>query len=345
MKKKITAIFMAITVIAGLATGCGSSGAEETSAGRQAEADGTENAAASGDKIVINIADFKQYPATSQIIIADKLGFFEKELEGDNAEVNIVKFLNGPAINEAYAAGDIDIAPIGELPALTGINNTRKQKIIATDIENVSEGIIAKADSGIDSLEDLKGKKLGFAIGTADQLLLEVFLEEGGLTLEDVLPINLPDPVDKNNSLISGEVDAIISYEPYISALEKEIPIKTIADNSGYPVLVVFTARTEVLEEYPQVVVDVLKAVQDANDWIAENGEEAVSIVAEETGSDPEDIEATFAKLNNTLVLSEDAVKRLERAVKFLEESDIVDDSFVLTDYIDTSFADKALEK
>lgn len=358
--KRLAAIFMAAAVLTGLAAGCGSTGNQTKTAGQPADtqqeaADGTEEAAVvteeaaetegAGEKIVINIADFKQYPATSQIIIADKQGFFEKELEGDHAEVNIVKFLNGPAINEAFAAGDIDIAPIGEFPALTGINNTRAQKIIATDIENVSEGIITRADSGINTLEDLKGKKLGFAIGTADQLLLEIFLEEGNLTIDDIQPINLPDPVDKNNSLISGAVDAIISYEPGTSTLQKEIDIKTVIDNSDYPVLVVFTARTEILDTYPEVVVDILKAIQDANEWIAKNPEEAVKIVSEETGIAAEDIKATFARLNNTLELDEAGVKRLERAVEFLAESDIVDESFVLKEYIDTSFADRALEK
>lgn len=342
MKKQIS-ILLAMAMLVGILSGCGANGEtkENTKTGENVVEE-TEN---TDEKVVINIADFKQYPATSQVIIADKQGFFEKELSGDNAEANVVKFLNGPAINEAYASGDVDFSPMGGLPTLSGINNTKGQTIVATDIENYGEALIVASDSEIENLEDLKGKKVGYGVGTSDQIVLDAVLEDAGLSLDDISTVNLPDQNDGISSLLAGEVDAFWTFEPYLSNYQVENGVKVIADNSSFADLVVFTVRTEFAEKYPELVVDLLRAIQDANEWIEEHPEEAVDVVAEETGSDRAGIEATYKSLKNTIVISDEDVKILNRTADFLKEDGVADDNFNVEDYIDTSFADKVLEK
>ena len=58
-------------------------------------------------------------------------------------------FDNGPTTNEAIAAGDIDVATIGAMPAITGniANGTRVVAILADDEESVQ--IYARNDSDI----------------------------------------------------------------------------------------------------------------------------------------------------------------------------------------------------
>lgn len=338
MKKRLGLLITFVLMAVSLA-GCADASTSDT----QTKEEKTEK---SDEKVVINIADFKQYPAASQIIIADKQGFFEKELEGDNAKANVVKFLNGPAMNEAFAAGDIDFAPMGIMPALSGINNTRGQTIIATDIENFGEGVIVPKDSDIEKIEDLKGKKVGYGVGTSDQIILGVLLEEAGLSIdEDISTVNLADQNDGITALLAGNVDAFFSIEPYLTTYIEEHGVKVIADNSGFASLVVFTARTEFAKEHPELVVDFLKAIRDANEWIEENPQEAVEIVAEETGSDKAGIRATYASLNNTLEISEDDLEIVERTVEFLKDGGNIDSDFEAKDYIDIGFVQKALSE
>ena len=70
-------------------------------------------------------------------------------------------FSYGPPIIEALTSGDLDVGFMGDQPAFSGISNGVDIQIIsATSASNKRHGLIARDDSGIESLADLKGKKV-----------------------------------------------------------------------------------------------------------------------------------------------------------------------------------------
>src|ERR1700732_4810 len=95
--------------------------------------------------------------------------------EGLNAE--ITRFQHGPAMNEAMAAGNLGVADTGLAPALVAI--ARGLPVIApylgsfTTTTHPLERIMVREDSPIESLDDLKGKKLAInGRGTIPDLML-----------------------------------------------------------------------------------------------------------------------------------------------------------------------------
>jgi NitT/TauT family transport system substrate-binding protein len=144
---------------------------------------------------------------------------------------------------EAFAAGKIDGDCVTNGDALVmGAGGARNVMIMITDYSNGNDMIVARP--GINSLKDLKGKKIGIEIGLVEHLLLLDGLKKQGMTQDDVTLVN-----SKTNEtpqvLASGQVDAIGAWQPNsglaMKALPGAHPVYTSAQSPGliYDVLTV----------------------------------------------------------------------------------------------------------
>lgn len=123
---------------------------------------------------------------------------------------------------DAFAAGKIDADLMTNGDALvTGAGGARNLMVLVTDYSNGNDMIVAR--SGIRSLKDLKGKKVGIEIGLVEHLLLTDGLKKSGLSLNDVTLVNA-----KTNEtpqvLASGQVDAIGAWQPNSGMALKTLP-------------------------------------------------------------------------------------------------------------------------
>lgn len=144
---------------------------------------------------------------------------------------------------DAFAAGKLDAVTMTNGDALvTGANGGKSVMIIINDYSNGNDMIVGKP--GINSLKDLKGKKVGVEIGFVDHLLLLNGLEKVGMTESDVELVNVPTN-ETPQVLASGDVDAIGAWQPSSGMALKLVPgskpIYTSADEPGliYDVLAV----------------------------------------------------------------------------------------------------------
>ena len=77
-----------------------------------------------------------------------------------------------------------------------------------------ADGILVKND--INSIADLKGKTVGVSINQTSHYLLMQALETAGLTDADVDLVNMTSS-DAGVSFTSGDLDAAVTWEPYLS--------------------------------------------------------------------------------------------------------------------------------
>jgi len=173
-----------------------------------------------------------------EIFVADAKGFFAKH--GLDAKVVIRN--TGPALSKSLKAGDIDLAPAAftNLPAalerglklrgVVGYLGAMYSKL--THDNNV--GIVARPGTGIMSIKDLKGKKLGTAFGSTGDLYGRVLLRRNGLKKSDLKRINVRPP-SHVSTLDSGGVDAMVMWEPNVTrALEKIKGSNLVVRGGGY---------------------------------------------------------------------------------------------------------------
>lgn len=341
--KPLVGVMLTLVLLFGLA-GCVGKSADTVN--KTATDETAEESKASEDKIVLNVGDFKTFPTTAHTIIAENKGFFEDEFTEDNIEVNIYRFLNGPAVNEAFASGAIDVAPVGDQPMLSGIANTRAGKVIAIGERAYGTmGVFANSGSEFTEITQLKGKKIAIAVGTSSQKIYNQLVAEYGFTEADFELVNIPAPADALNALLSGNVDAIAGSTLNFWKSYSSGEIKAVVTNEKYANYVGYEARTEYLEKHPDIVVRYLKVLNRAYEWEKDNTEEAAQIIAEATGIDPGATKELLPKCDLNPIITQADIEALNVTYEFLKEHDLIGSDFVVKDFIDDTFIQQAVSK
>ncbi|MEH1917794.1 LLM class flavin-dependent oxidoreductase [Nostoc sp.] len=126
-------------------------------------------------------------------LIAHEKKVMEKRLAPLGVDVQWSLFVSGPPLLEALDTGSIDLGPTGETPPIFA-QAAGSKLVYLVNIPGLTaeaKAIIVPKDSSIRTLTDLKGKKVAFARGTALTYFLVKALEEVGLKLSDIKPVNL----------------------------------------------------------------------------------------------------------------------------------------------------------
>lgn len=111
-------------------------------------------------------------------LVAKAKGWYESEL---GVKVNLKQFDSGRDINTAFASKSVDIAIIGTTPVSIGISTGIPYEVFwIHDVIGEAESLVVKNSSGINSVKDLKGKKIAVPFAsTAHYSLLNAFILEG----------------------------------------------------------------------------------------------------------------------------------------------------------------------
>lgn len=261
----------------------------------------------SAEPLTIGYSDWPGWVAWE---VAKEKGFFEKA----GVDVELKWFEYVPSM-DAFAAKQLDAVCMTNGDTLvTGATGGRGVMILINDYSNGNDIVVGAP--GIDSIADLKGKKIGVEIGFVSHLLLNQALKSAGLTEADVELVNVP--TDQTpQTLASGEVSAIVAWQPNsgqaLKAVAGSKPLFTSADAKGliYDVLAV---SPESLAKRRDDWVKVLKAWYMAVEFIKnpETQDEAVAIMASRVNLPPEEYKPL---LEGTYILSLDEAKAIGNAV------------------------------
>jgi sulfonate transport system substrate-binding protein len=329
MTMTIASVLSVLTLV-----GCGSGSGNTATGAEDATASNTENT-----ETALRIAA-QPYPLYTPIYVAHELGYLDEELSAVGAKYDWQEFKSGPLVNEAVAAGEADMGFMADLPAIIAKSTGQPIEIVS----NVAYGekdlaVLVKPDSPIQSVADLKGKKVAYATGSYAQHLLALLLSNEGLTLDDVESINLG-AGDQPAALTSGEVDAIVIWEQYISKLTSENQARVLADGTGIKkgnMITYFVS--DYAEANPDVVKAYIKALNRANEILATDPDKAAETVAENFGVDTELMKKIIPNFTYTTDLTDDDIAEITKVKDFSLEAGIINndvniDEFINTDYL-----------
>ena len=234
----------------------------------------------------------------------------EKQWFKDEGVDVVFEWFDYVASMDAFAAGKLDAVAMTNGDALvTGATGAKSVMILINDYSNGNDMVVAKP--GVDSLKDLKGKKVGVEIGFVGHLLLLNGLEKNGMTEADVELINVPTN-ETPQVLASGEVDAIVAWQPSsgqaLTLVPGSKPVYTSADEPGliYDVLSVspesLAARRD---DWKKVLKVWYKEVAYLKD--PKTHEDAVKIMASRVGLEPAEYKSF---INGTNILTLDEAKK-----------------------------------
>ncbi|MGM0931598.1 MAG: aliphatic sulfonate ABC transporter substrate-binding protein [Actinomycetota bacterium] len=309
-------------------------------AGESSEATAAEG---TGDG-VLNI-DFATYNPLS-LIIKEK-GWLEATLADDGVEVNWLQSAGSNKANEALRSGAVDVGSTAGSAALLARANGSPIKAISLYSQPEWAALVTLPDSGIDSVEDLKGKSVAATKGTDPYFFLLQSLEDAGLSADDVTVENLQH-ADGLTALKQGSVDAWSGLDPIMAGAEKD-GAELFYRNLDFNTYGFLNATESFLQEEPELAQAVVNAYEKARAWAAENPEETAQILADVAGLDLEVATKVIAERSNLDV--EAAPGEKQRAVlekvgpAFVETGDVKSQAEIdeaLATLLDDSLVKKA---
>lgn len=246
-------------------------------------------------------------------------------------KIKFARFDYGPPLVAAAAAGDIDLGYVGTVPPITGAAQQYGFKIVATqhgaDATKSAENVIVPKGSPIQTLSDLKGKKIAIPQGSSAHGLALLALKSVGLTPKDVELVYLS-PAAGATAFNTGKVDAWSIWNPQ-SAIAVGDGARIIA--KGLPPIdqvnnyYVATDKSLTDPVRRAALADVLTRVARIFNWAQQNPDQYAKAIAKETGVPLEDARATVDSypFKITQVLPEDIKAEQELSDAFLEAGEI----------------------
>jgi sulfonate transport system substrate-binding protein len=286
---------------------------------------------------------YNPMPLNVPSIVMKEKGFLEEAAGGLGLEVEYKEFLAGYQMTEAMAAGELDIAAVmGGTSTITSYAGGREVQIFAAYGQSPAGfAVVTKSDSPLKSVQDLNGKAVGVPVGTEAHFLLAKALEEAGLGLGDIQVVNMLVP-DAVTALIAGHIDAAVIVEPVLSKLQTQGKVVVLRDGVGLmPGLTVMTVRREVKEKLPEVVAAYLRAHVRSLQFMEQEVEETVELVAKETKLPVELVERIMTKYSFSPEIDPELLAGLEGTASFLEQIGVIKESIDIEGLVDTTILDE----
>jgi putative hydroxymethylpyrimidine transport system substrate-binding protein len=119
------------------------------------------------------------------------------------------------------AAGKADIALTYQPQFMMQVDNGLPLVMVGTLIDKPLNCLVVLKNSGIKSLTDLKGKRIGYSNSGMNNAALKVMLGKNGVAFEEVQAINVH--YDLTQALLSGKVDAVTGMMRNFEVLQMEL--------------------------------------------------------------------------------------------------------------------------
>jgi sulfonate transport system substrate-binding protein len=221
------------------------------------------------------------YQKNCPLVILKSLGTLEKELEKKGVEVEWKEFQAGPALLEALNAGSIDFGRTGDSPPIFAQAADSPIVYVAAGFSKYEgSGILVPKDSPIQSLADLKGKKIGFAKGSSSHYLLVKALEKAGLDYNDITPAYLQ-PGDARVAFEQGNIDAWAVWDPFTADTQLNSEAKMLVNGEGLTSdRDFFVANAHYAKGNKEILEVIVNQVQKSSEWANSHHEELISLIS-----------------------------------------------------------------
>lgn len=212
-------------------------------------------------------------------------GDLDRTLKAQGINIKWVEFPAGPQLLEGLNVGSVVFGEAGEAPPIFAQAASPNLVYVANQpAAPLAEALIVPKDSNINSINDLKGKRVVLNKGSNVHYLLLKILEANQLKLDDIQVIYLP-PADARAAFEKGVVDAWVIWDPFFAAAEQQLGAKVIATGqnrvNNYQF---YLADKSFAQQHPQLLKTVIHELNNSTQWVATHQNEAAKLLEKPTG-------------------------------------------------------------
>jgi ABC-type nitrate/sulfonate/bicarbonate transport system substrate-binding protein len=329
MKKEIS-LFLLIIILIFALVGCGSSDTSgKSSSGKEPEVK---------ELTLIGGLDAQ---TSAQLIIAEKLGYFEDEgikvtsqLIQNSVDVGpMIAGGSAPVSFEAnitdifLAASNVDVSIVAPMAQIAG-----------------TQGLVKNKDTVINSAKDLEGMTIGMQNGAGVLIAIKNMAKELDVDIDKLELINLA-PNEQISALEHGDIDVMAAWEPFIT---KSInmggdllftgKVSNIPEKQGDVDWMSFHSTLQVtddfLEENPNTIKAVIRGLMKATDYINENREESIKILSPILQLEEDELREVMKRNVYSMTVDDSFINGSDEIANFLLEVGNIQEVPELTDYV-----------
>jgi sulfonate transport system substrate-binding protein len=288
---------------------------------------------------------------TTALATAHLRGLFEEEFRPDGISISW-SFLRGagPAVNELFANGLVDFSHLGDLPAVIGRASGLNYRILAGTSVRGNVYVAVPSDASVQTVKDLRGKRIALQKGTSTHLAGVKILERFGLTEKDVRIVNM-DTVNAQLALTTRDIDAAIGTTDYLRLRDQGVA-KIVYATAGDPITTsngAFLGSQKFLDKYPTTATRVLKVLVKSAQWLADTNPTQVFQLWTKSGttfsSFREDWKGDDVKYRTSPLIDPYLTARYKTQINEAKRLNLTKNTFSFEEWAEPKFLQRALKE
>ena len=219
-------------------------------------------------------------------------------------KINWRMFSGGGDVIRAMASGDVQMGEVGSSPLTAAASQGQDIKAfwVSADIAD-AEALVVRKGSGVNSLKDLKGKRVGVPFVSTAHYQLMAALKHDGVAGKDLNVMNMRPP-EIAAAWERGDIDATFVWDPVLSKVKakgKVIATSGSVGKMGFPTFEAIAVNAKWAAENEAFMVAFVKALNRATEqtraqlkgWTPDSA--PIKAIAKWTKADPKDVPAAMA--------------------------------------------------
>ncbi len=344
MKKKLITAFIAFGVMVSmLLAGCAQSG---KSTSDTAAASTSNSPAASAEGKAPETTDITFFGVNDpQIsvaqIVADKMGYFKEE----GLNVTNKFLLNTSEIAPLMANGQAKISSSNNYATISWVNNGAKIKFIAPTVNmGGTQWLLLRKGLTIKSAKDLEGLKMGEVPGSSQNVTFLNMCKATGIDPTKIkqLPLQFPDQLA---AMENGSIDIMAVPEPWATKAEAAGATLLASGTKSYVpgfegdvdwcnMYAGIDVQEDFLKDNPETIRRILRALNKANDYVVNNKDKTVEMLAEQFGLSVPDLTQIMGRNVYSFGVDDKFMKSTDDMAKFIFDQKITDKELARNEYI-----------
>jgi ABC-type nitrate/sulfonate/bicarbonate transport system substrate-binding protein len=279
---------------------------------------------------------YSPYEASALFWLAVDQRFFKE----NGLNLTILRYDSGAASLDGVINGEADISVgASEFPLIRKAFQNARVRAVG----NIDKGdfiyIVARKDR-VGNVSDLKGKRIGTAIGTAAEFHLGRFLALHGITMQDITLVDIKTPEGWVNAVANGSIDAISTAQPYANAARDRLGDNAVfwPAQSSQPVFSLVISSDDWITEHTELVDRFLKSLSEAEEYVSIHPAESKTVVQKRLNLSAGYMDTVWQQNQFTLSLDQSLVTAMEDEGRWMIANNLTSEKTIpnFRDYIYT---------
>ncbi|WP_256594388.1 aliphatic sulfonate ABC transporter substrate-binding protein [Pseudomonas sp. RIT411] len=224
--------------------------------------------------------------SSTLLVLLKEQGTLERDLAAQGITVSWHEFSSGLPLLESLNIGNVDLsADVADtVPVFAQAAGAKLTYFARETPSPQAQAILVPEGSPLQTLADLKGKRIAVTKAAGSHYLLIAALQKAGLTFADIQPAYLT-PADGRAALENGRVDAWVTWEPFVASAQRQQHVRILASGEGLASYQrYYLAATPYAQAHPEVLGLVFAELQRTGQWVKQHPAEAARILGPQWG-------------------------------------------------------------